>query len=191
MTIYQSLTREYSGIMIRGIGSSLNPLNVSYALRQMKGGVRAFDTGKDLLSFIIFYKHIRNNAYESTSGVIKRMTTSKTMNVTEIVTLYETLRTIIKHFEASIKNKEILEQALEILQLSQVHLFSRCQAQMGHFLKTCSLANDELPAIYHIMATCNIRQDERDSLFTVQSVYLLKLMTCFEKPFMEAYLRQK
>ena len=46
------------------------------------------------------------------------------MNVTEIITLFETLRTIIKHFEASVKNKEILDQALENLQLSQVHLIS-------------------------------------------------------------------
>ena len=51
------------------------------------------------------------------SGVVKRMATSKTMNVPEITILYETLRTIIKHFEASIKNKEILDQVLENLQL--------------------------------------------------------------------------
>ena len=56
---------EYSGIMTRGIDSSWNPLNVPYALQQMKGGVTAFDTANDLLSFIISYKRIRNNAYES------------------------------------------------------------------------------------------------------------------------------
>ena len=41
------------------------------------------------------------------------MATSKTMNVPEIAILYETFRTVIKHFEASIKNKEILDQALK------------------------------------------------------------------------------
>ena len=60
---------------------------------------------------------------------------------------------------------------------------------MGHFLKECSVANDALTAICDVMATCNIRQDERDSLFTAQSVYLLKLMSCLEPPFMETYLR--
>ena len=60
---------------------------------------------------------------------------------------------------------------------------------MGHFLKACSVANDVLSAIYDVMATCNISQDERDSLFTAQSVYLLKLMSCLEPPFMETYLR--
>ena len=58
------------------------------------------------------------------SGVVKHMTTSKTMNVPEITILYDTLRTVIKHFEASIKNKEILDQALENLQLSKICLIS-------------------------------------------------------------------
>ena len=54
---------------------------------------------------------------------------------------------------------------------------------MGHFLKTCSVANDALPAIYDIMATCNIRQDERASLFTVESIYLLKFNDLFRETF--------
>ena len=94
------------------------------------------------------------------------MGTSKTINVPEITILYETLRMVIKHFEASIKNKEILDQALENLQLSKIHLISWCQTRMGHFLKACSVANDALPAIYDVIATCNIRQNERDSLLT-------------------------
>ena len=104
------------------------------------------------------------------------------MNVPEITILYETLRTVIKHFEASTKSKEILDQI-------QIHLISRRQTWIGHFLKACSVANDTLPAIYDVMAICNIRQDERDSLFTAQSVYLLKLMSFFEPSFMGTYLR--
>ena len=159
--------------MVRGIDSSLNPLNVPYALRQMKGGVASFDTANELLSFIISYNKIKESAYETiqshfarsaweesnspvpptyfklgqlheinegkqeihitlgnsmpvantgdgiavnkkaarilldlygikspdfggaahiASGVVKRMATSKTMNVPEITILYETLR---------------------------------------------------------------------------------------------------
>ena len=60
---------------------------------------------------------------------------------------------------------------------------------MGQSLKVCSVANDALPAVCDVMATCNICQDERDSLFTAQSIYLLKLMSCLEPLFMETYLR--
>ena len=84
-------------------------------------------------------------AYKA-SGAVKRMATSKTMNVPEITILYETLRMVIEHFEASIKNKEILDQALENLPLSKIHLISWCQTRMGHFLKACFVANDALPA---------------------------------------------
>ena len=44
--------KECNKIMFRGIDSFLNPSNLPYALRQMKGGVTAFDTANDLLSFI-------------------------------------------------------------------------------------------------------------------------------------------
>ena len=44
----------------------------------------------------------------SGGGVIKRATTSKNMNVPELTVLYETIRTVVKHFEGSIKNQEIL-----------------------------------------------------------------------------------
>ena len=60
---------------------------------------------------------------------------------------------------------------------------------MGQFLKARSVANDVFPAICNVMAICNICKDERDSLFTVQSIYLLKSKTCLVEPFMEAYLR--
>ena len=43
------------------------------------------------------------------SGFIKRLVTSKTMNVHEVITLYESLRTIIKNLESSVKNKEALD----------------------------------------------------------------------------------
>ena len=35
--------------MVRGIDSSLNPLNVPHVLHQMKGGVTASDTANDIL----------------------------------------------------------------------------------------------------------------------------------------------
>ena len=51
------------------------------------------------------------------SGVIKRLATSTTMNVAEVSTLYECLRTVAKHFKSTIKNKELLDEAMEILEL--------------------------------------------------------------------------
>ena len=46
------------------------------------------------------------------SGSFKRLATSKAMNVSEVTNLCECLRTVIKHFESSVKNRETLAQCI-------------------------------------------------------------------------------
>lgn len=76
--------------MTRDIDSSLNPLNIPYPLRQRKGGVTAFDITSNLLSFIISYKRIRNNAYQSTkSAKTRELNSSSPLTYFKIETLYE------------------------------------------------------------------------------------------------------
>ena len=82
------------------------------------------------------------------SGVAKRLTTSKTMNVEEVTELHNVLRTIAKHFKSSIRNKELLNECLPILEVQPIHLISWCQTRMGYFFKACTACNDILPAEY-------------------------------------------
>ena len=81
---------------------------------------------------------------------------NKTMNVAEVSMLYEYLRTVVKHFKSSNKNKELLDKAMEILELQPLHLISWCQTKMRHFLKACKVFNDMLPAVYDTMYTKEI-----------------------------------
>ena len=67
------------------------------------------------------------------SGVAKRLTTSKTMNVEEVTELHNVLRTVTKHFESSIKNTELLDECLSILEVQPILLISWCQTRMGYF----------------------------------------------------------
>ena len=112
------------------------------------------------------------------------------MNVPEVTTLYECLRTVIKHFECSIKNKELLDEAMEILELTPLHLLSWCQTRMGHFLKACKVFNEMLPAVYDTMYTKGIRIDERDLLFTASNIFILKLLAEIQPEFDKGYLRK-
>ena len=98
------------------------------------------------------------------------------MNVPEVTTLYECLRTVIKHFECSIKNIELLDDSMEILELSPLHLLSWCQTRMSHFLKSCEVFDSMLPAVYDAMYMKGIRIDERDLLFTALNIFILKVM---------------
>ena len=126
----------------------------------------------------------------SASGTIKRLTTSKTMNVAEVTTCYETLRTVIKHFESSVKNKEILDTAMEILEMTPLHLLSWCQTRMAHFLKSCSVFDDMLATVYDTMYTRGIRVDERDQLFTAITVFIIKIMADLYPQFDKGFLRK-
>ena len=124
------------------------------------------------------------------SGTIKRLGTSKTMNVPEVTTLYECLRTVIKHFESSVKNKEILDQYMEILEMTLLHLLSWYQTRMVHFLKSCHVFDGVLAAVFDVMCTKGIPVDERDLLFSVMNVYVLKIMSDLQPKFEGMFLRQ-
>ena len=109
------------------------------------------------------------------SGSIKRLATSKTMNVLEVTTLYECLKMVIKPFESSVKNKETLDQYMDILEMTPLHILSWCQTRMAHFLKSCRVFDGMLAAAYDVMYTKGIRVDERDLLLSFINVYVLKI----------------
>ena len=78
-------------------------------------------------------------------------------------------RKVVKHFETKGKNKELLDDAMEILKVKPLHLVSWCKTRMGHFLKAEAIFADMHPAVYDVMFTQNIKPDERD-VFLLQKI---------------------
>ena len=105
------------------------------------------------------------------------------MIVAEVSMLFECLRAVVKHFESSIKNKELLDEAMEILELQPLHLISWCQTRIGHFLKACKVFDDMLPAVSDTMYTKGIRVDERDLLFTAENIFIVKVLADIQPTF--------
>ena len=60
------------------------------------------------------------------SGVVKQMTTLTTMNMEEVTDFQSVLRMIIKHFKSSIKNKELYDKYLSVLQVKPIHMILWC-----------------------------------------------------------------
>ena len=75
-------------------------------------------------------------ASHSSDGTLKRMTSSQTMCVDEMVELYESMSPVVKHFSYSVKNRETLDRAMELLEMTPLHLLSWCGTRMAHFLET-------------------------------------------------------
>ena len=149
--------------------------------------IKATQVLRDLFGFMS--PDFRCSAHAA-SGSIKCLATSKTMNVPEVTTLYECLRTVIKHFESSVKNKETLDQYMKILKMTPLHLISWCQTRMAHFLKSCHVFDGMLAAVYDVMYTKGICVDERDLLFSVMNIYILKIMTDIQPNFEGTFLHQ-
>ena len=59
-------------------------------------------------------------------GTLKRLAMSKTINVDEVTTFCECIRTVIKHSQCSVKDKEICDTRLVILELREIHPMSWC-----------------------------------------------------------------
>ena len=96
-------------------------------------------------------------AAQSSEGTLKQLARSKTMCIAEVVKLYESLPTIVNHFSYSIKNKEALNSAMELLNMTPKHLLSWCSTQMAHFLDACTQINKvkSITALY-ILAPFNL-----------------------------------
>ena len=110
------------------------------------------------------------------------------MNVEEVTTFYECIRSIIKHFQCSVKDKEILDTCLGILELGKMHLLSWRGTRIAHFLDACHVLENMIVALYDAMFTQSIWKKERGSLFSPENLFILKLMADVWKCFKNGYL---
>ena len=115
-------------------------------------------------------------AAHAPSGAIKRLTTTKIMNVPEITVHYDCIQKMVKHFQISAKNKELRDDAIKILEVKPLHFVFWCKTKIGHFLKAEAIFDDKLPAVYDVMFTQNIKPDESDALITPKNLFILKII---------------
>lgn len=86
------------------------------------------------------------------------------MNVPGMTFFYERFSKV-KYFEARVKNKELLDDVMEILEVKPLHFISWCQTRMTHLFKASATFDEKLLAVYNVMYTNNLKPDYRDVLF--------------------------
>ena len=123
-------------------------------------------------------------------GSLKRLARSETMSVEQVKTLYGCFKTVVKHFATSCKSKELLDEAIKMLELKEIHLLSSCSTRMAHFLTACVSFNEIIIPVYDTMFTNNLRKEERDNLFTAENIYMVKLMCDINEIFYVEYLQK-
>jgi hypothetical protein len=112
------------------------------------------------------------------------------MNVEQVTSLYESLRSIVAHFQCSVKSKEHLNKAMSVLELHKgLHQISWCATRMAHFLTACVKVNELMVPIYNTMYSMKLKEEERDKLFSVENIYTLKVIVDVQKATYSHYLR--
>ena len=96
-------------------------------------------------------------AYAAHSS-LKFIAKSEAIGVEKAKSFYNTLRSVVHFFQYSVRGKEALDQAIEIVEMRKgVHLISWCATRMTHLLPACEKANDLLVPLYNTIDTCNIK----------------------------------
>ena len=96
-------------------------------------------------------------------GTIRRLCTSKTMCQLDVQVLYENLRKVLKHFSKSSKSSELLTEALDALELNQVHLMNWGGTRMAGFLDACRIASNIIIPFIDTLIAGNIRPVKQSS----------------------------
>ena len=88
-------------------------------------------------------------------GTVKILARSKAMSVVEIKEYYEALSPIVRNFSYSMKNKESLDQAMKMLQMTPFCLLSWCATCMYHFLNARVICDSLIP-LYNTCVSCKL-----------------------------------
>ena len=128
-------------------------------------------------------------ATHGTDLVLKRMATFKAKSIPEVVTAYEALRPVVKHFEKSTKSKQKLDEAIGILDLQKIKLINWGGTRMAHFVTACHKFSKLLPSVHDAMYSTDIKREERDALFTVENICVIILISDLKPFFKDGLLR--
>ena len=96
-------------------------------------------------------------------GTIRCLCTSKTICQSDAQALYENLRKVLKHFSKSPKSSEVLTEALDALELNQIHLMNWGGTRMAGFLDTCQRPSNMIIPLIDTLIAENIRLYETSS----------------------------
>ena len=96
----------------------------------------------------------------SSYGTIHRLCTSEKSCQIDAKNLHENLRKMLKHFPMSTKSSELLSNALEAMEMNDIHLLNWGSTRMAGFLDACVQASKIVVPFLDTIITHQIQPDE-------------------------------
>ena len=121
------------------------------------------------------------------SGTIKRSCSSVNSSQEAAENLYDNLHSILMHFAMSPKSNQLLNNTLDALEMSNIHILNWGSARMGGFMDACSQASQIIVPFLDIIVTGGIRNEETKFVASPKGVYLLQLFTDLHPVFTKNY----
>ena len=126
----------------------------------------------------------------SASNTIKRLCTSKTMCDINAKALYDNLKALLGHFSQSTKSTSLLNKALDMLEMNNVHTLNWGSTRMSGFMDACHKCSEIIVPLLDTIITSQIRPDETLFIGSAKGVYLLQLFNDIHDLFTNKYLHK-
>ena len=119
------------------------------------------------------------------SGSIKRLASSKTMCVDEVVTFANGIRPVLKHFQLSGKSTSYLNDALQAMEIEPLKIMTQCPTCMANLLDASNRTVELLFPLRDVLVSCDIKAEERAYFMSSMCLGILHLMADLQVYFME------
>ena len=108
----------------------------------------------------------------------------------DATSLYENLRSVLKHFSMSLKSTELLGNALKLLEMNPIHVLNWGSTRMSGFLDACKQLVDIIVPFIDTIIAYGIRKDESSFLLSPKGIYLLHVFSDIHPIFANKYLHK-
>ena len=124
------------------------------------------------------------------TGSLKRASTSKTMQVDELVTFAAGIKPVLKHFKKSGKSSSLLNDALEIMDLKPMKAMVWCPTRMANLLTASKRTSQILFPLCDLLSSTTIQKEHSSYFMSPTCMLLIHLMADLEPLFVGKYLRR-
>ena len=131
----------------------------------------------------------RCSAYAA-HGSARRLASSKTMSVQEVVEYALNLRPVLKHFKNSGKSLSLLNDALRLLEMKQMKALTWCPTRMGYLLTSSKRSVELLVPLSDVLASCDIKSEFASYFLSPKCMAIMHILGDVESVFMEKFIRR-
>ena len=123
-------------------------------------------------------------------GSVRRLATSKTMSVQEVVEYATNLRPVLKHFKNSGKSLSSLNDALKILEMKKRKALTWCPTRMGYLLTSSKESTELLVPISDVLSSCDIPKELASYFLSPKCIATMHILGDVEGVLMDKFIRR-